>query len=216
MQYTYLNSVLNIVDKEMLGVRNSMPARVISYNHIKQSISALPLIKDIDLEGEVVELPVIDNIPVRFPASDFGGGKALISFPVKAGDTVNLIFSTLSLDDWLNGDGGVVTPESKRRLDLNDCYAEIGACTFVSNLRPHKDNLEIRFSDCIISIAPNKQITITSPSKVTINAPTTQFNGNVKISGNLEVGGDIKSGGDVVAGTVSLQNHTNGGYPVDG
>lgn len=86
----------------------ALPARVQTFYGSEQAVDVEPLIKD----SEYV-LPVLPRIPVVYPR---GGGLAL-SFPIGAGDTGLVVFSTLSLDDW-RSNAQVQTPTDIRRHSL--------------------------------------------------------------------------------------------------
>lgn len=103
-------------------LRVSMPARVEKYDDATQLADVQPLLKDsyVDEDGErqIARLPVVTNVPVVFP----GGGGMRITFPVRAGDTVLLVFSDRSIDSWL-AQGGEASPEDERRHHLSDAVA---------------------------------------------------------------------------------------------
>jgi len=103
-------------------LRVSMPARVEKYEDATQLADVQPLLKDsyVDEDGErqIARLPVVTNVPVVFP----GGGGMRITFPVRAGDTVLLVFSDCSIDSWL-AQGGEASPEDERRHHLSDAVA---------------------------------------------------------------------------------------------
>ncbi len=118
-----LASVLNSATSSRLkGVRVSLPARVESYNEAKRTISAQPLVHDgyIDETGkrQVSRLPVVTNVPVVFP----GSGGARFRFPITKGDTVLLLFSSSSLEQFLQR-GGEVDPKTDHRHSLTDAIA---------------------------------------------------------------------------------------------
>ena len=118
-----LAAILNAVKAQTFAdLRVSMPARVEKYDDATQLADVQPLLKEsyTDEEGErsIARLPVITNVPVVFP----GGGGMRITFPVRAGDTVMLVFSDRSIDSWL-AQGGEATPEDERRHHLSDAIA---------------------------------------------------------------------------------------------
>lgn len=118
-----LAAILNAVKAQTFAdLRVSMPARVEKYDDATQLADVQPLLKEsyVDEEGEraIARLPVITNVPVVFP----GGGGMRITFPVRAGDTVMLVFSDRSIDSWL-AQGGEATPEDERRHHLSDAVA---------------------------------------------------------------------------------------------
>ena len=95
-----------------------------------------PLIKDSyeGFEGVTTykAFPVIPNVPVVFQ----GGGGMRITFPIKAGDTVLLVFGDRSHDSWQDGIESVHRPADDHRHHLTDAYAIPG---LHSNRKPWQD-----------------------------------------------------------------------------
>jgi len=106
-------------------IHTTMPARIESYDHTQQRASVQPLIKKQYRDGQEVSMPIIDRVPVVFPRS----GGASLTFPVKAGDNVLLVFSERSMEKWLQ-DGGEQNPEDPRKFDLTDAIALPGLNPF--------------------------------------------------------------------------------------
>lgn len=108
-----------ILKRELSDVHTGIPARVESYDPAKQTVDVQPLVqKLVPLEGggrKAVDLPVLPDIPVSFPA---GGGMRLL-LPLQKGDTGWVMFSEASLDVW-RAKGGVVDPADPRRFHLSD------------------------------------------------------------------------------------------------
>jgi len=107
----------------------ALPGRVESYDAAKIAVNVKPLIKRgfVDEEGNrsTEELPVIPGVPLVFP----GAGAYRITFPVKPGDLVLLVFSEASLDKWKDL-GTVVDPNDDRRNELIDAIAIPGLRSF--------------------------------------------------------------------------------------
>lgn len=125
-----VKKVLKTVGMEL---RVSIPARVVKYDAAKQLIDAKPLIKSTfhDDEGKrvVEDMKVICNVPVIFP----GSGGYRMTFPIKVGDVVDLLFSDHSLDIWL-AKGGEVDPIDPRRHHISDAVAIPGLRDFAHPL----------------------------------------------------------------------------------
>ncbi len=113
------------VDEGLSGVHTSIPARIESYDHNEQRASVLPLIKQKYRDGTVQSMPIIDRVPVIFPSSE---GFSM-TFPLKPGDTVLLVFSERSLENWLVK-GGEQEPGDPRKFDLTDAIAIPGIKPF--------------------------------------------------------------------------------------
>lgn len=100
------------IDNKLKNVHVCLPGKIEKY-HGNQKADVKPLIMD----GSDA-LPVITNVPVVFPRS----GGASLTFPVRKGDGVLLVFSERSLDVWLSK-GGDVDPQDPRTHDLTDAIA---------------------------------------------------------------------------------------------
>lgn len=92
-----------------------LPAQIVDYDFTKQRASVQPVLRKKYLNGDTPEMSVISNVPVVFPR----GGGFNMSWPMNPGDTVLLLFSERSMDNWLET-GGIVTPLDPRKFDLSD------------------------------------------------------------------------------------------------
>lgn len=106
----------------------SIPARVTRVDLAKGLLDVQPLVQELverDAGLESMSVPVIANVPVVWP----GAGGFRLTFPIAEGDTVLLIFSDRSLDQWL-AKGGEVDPRDPRRHALPDAIAIPGLRSF--------------------------------------------------------------------------------------
>jgi hypothetical protein len=122
------------LEARIAEIHVSLPAKIVRYDASKQLIDAQPLVKGRYVDENDVEqaysLPVITNVPVCFPS----GGGFRITFPLKVGDTVCLLFSERSLDTWLS-QGGEVDELDYRDHSLNDAQAFLGLRPFNAPLK---------------------------------------------------------------------------------
>jgi hypothetical protein len=107
------------------NLHTALPGRVESYDHTEQRASVKPLIKKAYRDGAEQSMPVIDRVPVVFPRS----GGASLTFPVKPGDGVLLVFSERAMERWKSR-GGEQTPGDPRKHDLTDAIAIPGLNPF--------------------------------------------------------------------------------------
>jgi hypothetical protein len=105
------------IDSRLADVNVCLPGIVESYDRTKQTAKIQPALKRKYLDGRVVNLPIINNVPIVFPRSS----SHHIHFDLKKGDYVTLIFSQRSLDSWKES-GGLVSPNDPRRFNLSDAY----------------------------------------------------------------------------------------------
>lgn len=101
------------IDKRLLDLHVSLPAKIETYDGNKASVQ--PLLKRTFANGNVLNLPIITNVPILWQRA----GKAMLVLPIKKGDTGTLLFSERSLDLWLV-QGSDVDPADPRKFDLSD------------------------------------------------------------------------------------------------
>lgn len=98
-----------------LKMRVCMPCSIVKVSG-NQKVDIQPLLQARYTDGTVVNLSVIQNVPVSMPM----GKDYSIKLPIAVGDTGYCIFSDRSLDAWLAGSGNIVDPEDSRQHDLSD------------------------------------------------------------------------------------------------
>lgn len=118
MKNTLADAVNQAIENRLSTVHTALPGEICCYDASTQLANVKPLIMRRYPDGTVEDLPIVNNVPVIFPA----GGGGVLSFPVKQGDTVLLIFCEKSLDVWLSK-GGNVDPLDRRKFDLSDGFA---------------------------------------------------------------------------------------------
>ena len=141
---------------QLYDTRVCLPAEVIKYDYKKQSVDVQPDLKQTFEDGEVMDMAQIFNVPVVFPRA----GDAFISFPLKKGDTVMLVFSDRSLDKW-KSTGGRVDPGDTRMHHLSDAFAIPGGYSF-KNAAPIENDKDIIIEndDLSIFVKPNGHLQI--------------------------------------------------------
>jgi len=119
--------IRNAIDYRLAEVHTSIPGRVEKINASNQTVDVKPLIKRqlaYPDGSEITEsLPIIPRVPLQYPRA----GRFFITWPIKAGDLVELVFTEASRDNFKAGSGNEVEPDDFRRFDLSDAYAMPGA-----------------------------------------------------------------------------------------
>lgn len=110
-------------------VRTCTVASVVSYDHANNRATVQPLIRhayyDEAGDRKTERAAAIPSVPVFFN----GIGKNRITFPVKSGDIVLVLFADRSLDKW-KPHGGEVDPGDDRMHCYSDAIAIAGAFDF--------------------------------------------------------------------------------------
>lgn len=119
---TFADVIRRAIDARLAEVHTAIPAKVEAFDAATQLAEVKPLVQAerIDETGaRVVEpLPVIVGVPVVFP----GANGFRVTFPITQGDTVLLVFSEASIDNWLE-QGTDVDPGTPRRFHIKDAIA---------------------------------------------------------------------------------------------
>lgn len=138
------------------NMRVSVPAEVIRYDHQKQLVDVRPYFKRRTNDDQVVDPPVIYNVPVAFPRA----GESFISMPIKTGHSVLLVFADRSMEKWLSS-GSAGEPEDTRAHHLSDAVA-IPGCYPFSNAAPvhNPEDVIIKNKDIEFRIKPSGKVQI--------------------------------------------------------
>ena len=151
---TLNDAIVTTFDSLLSAVHTSLPGRIEKYDYKKQQAEVKPLVKKKFIDGEVMELPVLVNVPVVFPRTKKSG----ITFPLATGDGVLLIFAERSLERWYST-GEDSEPGDRRKFDMSDAIAIPGCFSFANdNLASNNDDLEIHHNGFKIVIKKNGNI----------------------------------------------------------
>ena len=192
------------------NIRLSMPAKIISVADYQetQSIDVKPLVNNLYKDNLAVEYPIIFSVPVVL----LGGGGALISVPLKAGDIVKLDFSRDSLQEFLDSTGeDQVTPDTFRRYALTDAIAIPSLPTRNSTLKPNPTDLEIKMLDSSgevkssVKMNPEGDVTVENSNDIIINGGG---------AASISVTGDCNLTADNVNIDAATTNLGTGGQPI--
>ena len=133
--------IQELIELEMLEVNTCMPARVISYDASTQTCTVQPAFKRTTTAGVVTNRAEIEDVPVIFSRSGAFG----FTIPIMVGDSVLLLFSQRSMDDWIDN-GGEVELTDFRRHDFTDAIALAGLFPLSGKMSPAPatDSTEVR------------------------------------------------------------------------
>jgi hypothetical protein len=198
--------VQSAIDFALRDVPVAMPGRIESFDAEKQTASVQPLVKrrdflDVGGVGQARALPVINGVPVIFPAA---GGYRL-TFPLAKGDTVLLVWSHRSLDVW-QANGGLVDPGDLRHHDVSDAVALVG-------LHDNGHALADFATDGLVLGKDGGPTVKVTDSAITVDAGSgtvTLKAGTVNVEGTTA----INLGGTAAALAVALMGDTAGPYPL--
>lgn len=152
------------IDNFETQLNTTLPAEIVSFDSEAQTATVQPLIYEVYSDGISSRLPEIDDVPVMFPSA--GGG--MITFPIRAGDEVLLVFSQRDIDKW-SVQGGESIPSTQHYHEYNDAIAIVGLSSNKNSLKANTDDVQIRFDDadgelCSITLGADKSISLDSSS----------------------------------------------------
>jgi len=175
-----LSELLDIAIKSKINdMHFCLPAVVQSYDRSKQKCSVQPALKRKYEDGSIVNLPIINNVPVVFPRAK----DKFIHFDLEKGDYVTLVFSERSIDRW-KAKGGVVQPDDVRRSHLSDAYAIPGGYPTIEGFTPNgaQGSIEVSNGSNKIEIKSSGEVEASNDSLTFILKP----DGKVQISNASE------------------------------
>ncbi|WP_397599116.1 Gp138 family membrane-puncturing spike protein [Silvanigrella sp.] len=142
------------------------PAQVVRYNHENQCADLQPTIKKRFKDGQVLDLPILHNVPICF----LSVSNSIIGLPIKENDTVLVLICERSIDAWINSDGAPIDPDDTRKFNLSDALA-------IPCLRPTSKKIQfaqnaivLKNANCQIVINDNNTLDIHAQSKLNINS----------------------------------------------
>lgn len=205
-----LQIIKDAIRGELANLWTSLPCIVDSYDADAVTVVVQPTIKvpvkKINGSVELVQLPLLMDVPVMFPCA----GGFSITHPINVGDECFVSFASRNIDIWWQS-GGVQNPFDTRKHDLSDGFAFFrpqSQANKISNIST--TDLEIRndANTCKIQITPDGVINFMGTKSV--------FHHPVEMKSTLTVDGIIKSLSDVLAKAISLYNHKHGGIQSGG
>jgi hypothetical protein len=143
----YTNWVPDVQGSQVQAEREDqwgeMPGEVVSFDPAKQTISVQPLYKK-RLNGVPTTLPVLQEVPVRFPRM----GGFVITTPVKPGDKVTLRPQMRNTEVY-HAQNGEFAAADARSFSLSDMEAFLDGGESLSDPIPafNNQNLELRSAD---------------------------------------------------------------------
>lgn len=167
MKYSITDVIKSQINNVIPDIYTCLPAAVtnVYVNGSATVIDAQPLIDYRFSDGTSIVRPICEGVPIQWPS----GGGASLTFPIKTGDMVLLVYCMNSLDEWKHSDGtNTITPMHKRYHDSADVIAIPGLFTTVKH--PTQENatsVVLKHND---GTSAKAKIEIEESGKIIINA----------------------------------------------
>lgn len=117
----------DFIDSKLRHVHTMLPGKIVNYNEDQRKATVKLLIKLRTVEGELLSVLPIDNVPVVFPS----GKNFSITWPLEKDDGVEVRFSEEGLGAFLNSKIEV-DGDSFARFALTDAICTPGLHSFKS------------------------------------------------------------------------------------
>lgn len=207
---------LESIIKHMIKLNNhksniSFPAVVVNTDNLVDGfIDVKPLVNNMNpLNGETIEYPPIKNVPVLMPSTK----NSSLVFPVVQGDTVELLFQSVDIVDFVNGNIEPHDPYSNGWGNLANVVAIIGFSPYQQspfNSNNYSGDFDIQDlnivhnkgtnEESIVSISNSGDIKLKSPTKVIVESKDVEVIADTIEANNAVINtqGDIKIQGKSV------------------
>lgn len=194
----------------------SLPGIINSFDPERLTATVVPAIKMTRVERDGTEKQVVMglllDVPIVFPR----GGNCTLTFPIKQGDEVLVVFASRCIDAWWQS-GGVQAQAEFRMHDLSDGFAIPGPFSQATKIAGlSADSVQLRTDDgqAAIEINPTTHgikartvgdLSAKAAGAIQLDAPT------IVITGNIELNGSLTATGDLVGAGISLDGHVHTG-----
>lgn len=182
------NAIENIIQNNIVNIHTISIGKISKYDYKTHKADVKPVLKKRVAGGDIVDMPVISNVPVIIDRN----ADYIIHRPIKKGDYVLLLFCERSIDSWISK-GGESAPLDKRKYHLNDAIAIPGIFPFLTkSLAEDNENFLLKFKNTELKFNKNGTIAL----KNAISSINLDNSGNVNIKnsvGNI----DLKSNGEI-------------------
>lgn len=195
----------------------AMPGEVIAFNADQQTcqvqVTLQAQIADLSGTRSWVALPPLVDCPVVFPS----GGGATLTFPIKPGDEVLVVFASRCIDAWWQS-GGVQQQAELRMHELSDGFVIPGPRSVPrvpGAISTTAVQLRSDDGDAVVSLNPTSHaVDVTTTGPATITAASLHITGPVTITGDVTVQGAVTTTGSVttpalVSGGKAFNTHTH-------
>jgi hypothetical protein len=186
-----------------LDLRVACPAIVQTVDYEKQTLTAIPAIREKMNDGQGnlswVEIPLLLDVPFFV----YSGGGYCLTLPIKTGDDCLIVFGDNCMDAWWQN-GGIQNQVESRRHDLSDGFAIVGFRSqpaVVSGYSAGTAQLRNKAGDAYVEIA-GSTINIVGGA-VNISAGSVNIGGSTTIDGKPflpHTHGGVLSGPDNTGG----------------
>jgi hypothetical protein len=203
-----LGQIINdAIQSALDDVFTALPGEIVSYDPQKRLAQIQPSFRLTMSDGSTLTFPIINEVPVQFP----GSSTASLTYPLQRGDGGLILFSTLSLEEWIAGSSSTFTGDP-RKFSVNDAIFIPGL--FQPNRVPEPsstDGLQLKYQNGMVKIKTDALLVEFDDLKIEMGGGKIVSSGTWEHDGDFSLTGDVNADGDVfadaAASNVTLKNH---------
>ena len=177
-------------DAQRLQIHTALPARVVSFNPLDQTVKVELMIEQVNRKGEQLPLPPLVDVPVKM----FSYGSFSITAAPKEGDEGLASFSERCIDGWWES-GRKSIPLDIRFHDLSDAFFDGGYKSKPNALMFYPNSLNITGASNYVRLNEDGTIEIKGATTFLDNVTAPDFVTESGISLNDHKHGGVQSGG---------------------
>lgn len=198
------------MDGQQSQIWTALPGIVSAVDLSAQTVSVQPAIQGSisapDGSVQSVNLPMLVDVPICWPRA---GGFAL-TFPVKSGDEVLVVFASRCIDSWWQS-GGIGAPAEVRMHDLSDGFAILAPTSQPKKLSGvSSSNVQLRdeSGSTYIEITPDGKARVVAATQIDVESPVINITGDLNVTGEVNLIGPLtQSSGTMTVGGITFHNH---------
>ena len=184
-------------------IKVQLPCKVVSVDYINNQVNLEILDYDHNEKGELVNYPIIPNVPIRQPLYS---GSAYVVLPVRIGDVGTIEFFDSSVDD--------LTTTGNNEFDYTEEWHSLNNGLFTNGFLPKNKLFAIDSEAKIILGTHSGSFTFKVNSDDTLTMITPNINiitGTLNVTGDIHATGTITADTEVVGAGKNLSTHTHTG-----
>lgn len=155
-----ITDLYNVIESHVENLESqlftALPCTILSFDPETQTASVQPVMLEPYTDGVVSKFPKIDFVPVVFPSA--GGGS--LTFPVKTGDEVLVIFSARNFDVWWDSGEVDKISSSQRYHNITDAIAIVGLTSKPNSVKASTEDVELKFNSNTVRLKADGNVEI--------------------------------------------------------
>lgn len=190
-------------------IKVQLPCKVHAIDHINNQVDLEILDYDVDNNGNLINFPIIPNVPIRQPMDS---SMAYIRLPIQIGDIGTVEFFDSSTDD--------LVISNIYNYDYTEEWHSLNNGLFTNGFLPQnklfnydynsKIVIGTKTGNFVLKINSNDELEIIAP-KISMTAESVNITGTVNVTGDINCSQTVTGNTDVIGGGKSLKSHTHSG-----